>query len=322
MKAVAALVLVGLLGVSRGGAGYPGTDSSPYPAGVAPARPATLAGADFASSRAPAIQVTPLPRPELSSRPVSLITRSGKLVSIPGGCASVDGAYDLTLHFHGVPQKVDAEFKHAGVPGVLVVSNLGIGSGPYENAFATEGALDRWLQRVDDVVGEQCPRADHHIGRLALSAWSAGYGSVYRVLAHPDEADRVDAVLLSDGMHVGFDRKGYRQVDPLPMEPYDRFADRAVDGLKLMAVTHSSIVTPKYADTTETGDYLLRTHGVARESENKPGPIKGMLEISHGQKSGLSITGYAGADKKAHCRQLESMGTTLFPLLARRWSSN
>jgi hypothetical protein len=317
MKPVAPLVLVGLLGLSRGGAGYPASDHSPSPVEVAPARPATPAGTVFPSR---SIQVTPVARHALSGDAISLTTRSGKLVSIPGGCASVDGAYNVTLHFHGVPKKVEAAFEHAGVPGVLVVINLGIGSGKYEKAFAREGALETMLQKVDDVVGEQCPEADHHVGRVALSAWSAGYGAVYRVLFHTDEADRVDAVLLSDGLHVGFGDKGYRQVDPLQMEPYDRFADEAVDGLKLMAITHSSIVTPKYADTTETGDYLLRSHGVAQESEDRPGPIKGMVEVSHGEKSGLSITGYAGADKKAHCHQLDSIGTTLFPRLAQRWS--
>ncbi len=316
MKPVAALVLVGLLGVSRGGAGYPASDSSPSSTGVAPARPATPVGAEFHSG---GVQVTPVAS-NLSSAPISIHTRSGKLVSIPGGCASVDGAYDLTLHFHGVPSKVEAMFRDAGVPGVLVVINLGIGSGPYEKALAGKGALDALVQRVDDVVGDQCPKADHHVGRIALSSWSAGYGAVYRVLDRPHEADGVDAVLLSDGLHVGFSDKGYRQVNPLAMEPYDRFADQAVEGMKLMAITHSSIVTPDYADTTETGDYLLRTHGVSRQAENKPGPINGMVEVSHGQKSGLTITGYAGADKKAHCHQLDSMGTTLFPLLAKRWS--
>lgn len=319
MKPVAALVLVGLLGVSRGGAGYPASDSSPSSAGVAPARPATPVGTELST---PGIQVTPLPRPRLSSAPLSFLTRSAKLISIPGGCASVDGAYDLTLHFHGVPAKVEAAFKHAGVPGVLVVTNLGIGSGPYEKAFAMKGALETLVENVDEVVGDHCPRADHHVGRIALSAWSAGYGAVYRVLAHPHEADRVDAVLLSDGMHVGFSGKGYRQVNPLPMEPYERFADEAIDGMKLMAVTHSSIVTPKYADTTETGNYILRTHDVPLQTEHKPGPIKGMVEISYGQKGGLSIAGYAGANKEAHCHQLEAIGTTLFPLLARRWATH
>jgi hypothetical protein len=257
---------------------------------------------------------------DLSTTPVHVITRTGKVLFIPGGCAAVDGGYDLDVHFHGVPDVVGRDFTEAGVHGALVVINLGIGSGPYEDAFQFDGRLGLLLDRIDGLIGEQCPRAHHHIRRVALSAWSAGYGALYHILSHRHDAAFVDAALFADGMHVGLIKHWPRRLNTLAMIPYDHFAREAVAGKKLMAITHTSIQPSEYASTTETANHLTAILHLDLKMTHQAGPVHGMIETSHAAENGFHVVGFAGNDKQAHCNQLYAMGTTLFPLLAARWA--
>ncbi len=314
MRAVGSLVVAIVLLSSRGAATRTASEADHDAA-----RPAPLA-----QPAEPVVTpvVTPLatatPRPTQAAAPIRIQTRSGKVVVLPAGCGSASGAYDLVVHFHGAPSRVVPMFERSGIDAVLVVVNLGQGSGPYEHAFAGKGALDDLLTGVDDVIATRCGDAPRHAARLALSSWSAGYGATYRILAHADEAARVDTVLLADGLHVGF-RGGYRRVDELQIAPFERFADAAARSEKLMGITHSSIVPPHYASTTETADYLLSSHGVDPRKEHVRGPRKTMTEISRGDRGSLHVRGFAGTGPDDHCDQLYAMGDTLFPLLAARW---
>jgi len=91
---------------------------------------------------------------------------------------------------------------------------------------------------------------------------SAGYGAILHIIDRAKDAARVDAVLLADGMHVGFEPVGFRKVSAISMAPFTLFADEAIAGKKLFAITHSTIQTP-YASTTETAEFLARHRGLA-----------------------------------------------------------
>jgi hypothetical protein len=165
-----------------------------------------------------------------------------------------------------------------------------------------------------------CPGASHTIKRIALSGWSAGYGAIWRILERNGSDERIDAVLLSDGLHGGFvGPSRSRQVDPLPMEPFAQFSEQAVRGDKLMAITHSSIMTETYASTTETADFLINDNGLCRARLHAQGPRADMVMTSRVDAGNLHIQGYAGDDKLAHCDQLHAIGDTLLPWLAARW---
>lgn len=253
--------------------------------------------------------------------PQRRVTHGGRVVFIPNGCSSVQKPYDLVVHFHGAPTAMEPAFDKSGVGGVLAILNLGIGSGAYEDAFQVPGAFQELLGRVTTVVSEMCPGASMKLDRIALSSWSAGYGAVWHIIDRQSNADRIDAVLLSDGLHVGFepDKKRERVVNSASMAAFTLFADRAVNGEKLFAITHSSIVTP-YASTTETANYLLQQENIPRISLNEQGPRPNMIQISRGDRGALHVLGYAGNDKPDHCDQLHAIGDTLFPYLRDRWA--
>src|SRR5579883_806884 len=114
----------------------------------------------------------------------------------PASALEANRAYDLLVHFHGEPAWVEPPVERARLGAVVVTVNLGEGSGVFEAAFKSPRALDALLastQRAIDASG-RAPGA--RLGRIALSGWSAGFGAVGAVLAQPELAERIDAVLL------------------------------------------------------------------------------------------------------------------------------
>jgi hypothetical protein len=189
---------------------------------------------------------------------------SGGLLMLPPAFSSADGRYDLLLHLHGNTDLVEESVAFSGLNAVLVIMNLGTGSGPYEDRFANPGVLPEIIDRAQALM-EKRGLVHPTLRRLALSGWSAGYGGVLKVLEQPALAARVDAVLLMDGIHVGYQPESHELLlDRLA--PFTRFAKEAVEGRRLFSITHTHIVPMgNYAGTRETTDALLRLVGVARE---------------------------------------------------------
>jgi hypothetical protein len=233
----------------------------------------------------------------------------------------VEQPFDLLVHFHGAPSAVEPAFERSSIDGVLAVLNLGSGSGRYDEAFQAAGSFDALLARTTSVVRDLCPGAKGSVRRVALSAWSAGYGSVFRILEKPDTAARVDAVLLADGLHAGFEygRRNERRPAAVQMSPFIAFADEAVAGKKLFALTHSSIGTP-YASTTETANFLLSEVNVERQAASVPPFRPGMSVRSRADVESFHVLGFNGSNEAAHCDHLHAFGETLLPYLKERWT--
>jgi hypothetical protein len=252
--------------------------------------------------------------------PKRIVTTGGRVVYLPNGCRTVSRPFDLLVHFHGAPTALEPAFERSDIDGVLVILNLGIGSGRYDEAFRYPGSFDAMLTRTASVLQELCPNAVSTPARIALSAWSAGYGAVFRILDHEKDAKRVDAVLLADGLHANFELGGESEhrIEVEQMAPFVTFADEAVAGKKLFAITHSSILTP-YASTTQTTDFLLAQENVERVPANVPPPRPGMLPLTRGDAGNFHVMGFAGDNEQAHCDHLHAFADTLLPYLKQRW---
>ena len=250
--------------------------------------------------------------------PKRAVAPGSRVVSLAAGCRTVSKPYDLLVHFHGAPAVVEAAFEHSGIDGALVIYNLGIGSGAYEDPYSIPNSYDHMLESITVAVRELCPSAAAP-KRVALSGWSAGYGAILHIIDRAKDAARVDSVLLADGMHVGFEPVGFRKVSAISMAPFTLFADEAIAGHKLFAITHSSIQTP-YASTTETAEFLLDTEGLAVDRTQVPGPRPGMVRTSRADREGFHMLGFAGEDKAAHCDHLFAFGELLLTPLAERWA--
>ncbi len=246
------------------------------------------------------------------------VAPGSRVISLTAGCRAAEQPYDLLIHFHGAPPVLESAFERSGIDGVLVIYNWGIGSGAYEDPFAAPGTFSQVLASITAGVRELCPTAAAP-KRIGLSAWSAGYGAVWRILDREGDAARVDSVLLSDGLHAGFvGNERERHVNPAQMAAFELFAEQAVADKRLFAITHSTIETP-YASTTETAQYLLDAAGVDRITVSMPGPRPDMQLTSRADRGSLHVRGFAGQDKPAHANQLYAFGDLLLPYLRERW---
>ncbi|MBN1608992.1 MAG: hypothetical protein JW940_20360 [Polyangiaceae bacterium] len=258
--------------------------------------------------------------PELVSDPFErLMSKAGNTVLIPADCLPWDGPYDVIIHFHGVYTALEPALARSGLAAVMVITEDGIGARAYSQKYQFEGSLDWLLRGVQTLMQARCPMPGRRIGRVTLSAWSAGYAAVQQILSWPENFDRVDAVLLEDGLHARLNDDG--TVAERDMRPFVDFAREAVAENRLMAITHSAIVTNGYASTTETTDYLLDALGIERVSESGAVNSYGMVLTSSADEGALHLRGYAGEDRAAHGAHQRAVGITLLPTLRQWWSA-
>ncbi|HYO97403.1 MAG TPA: hypothetical protein VER33_22985 [Polyangiaceae bacterium] len=218
---------------------------------------------------------------------------------VPKRRPSSPGGVDVVVHFHG-HEPARKEWVHVMDGPVLVGIDLGLGSGPYETAFAGPDALKTLLDSVERQLTKRWGKV--RLRNVALSAWSAGYGAVQGILSHPRGRERVDAVILLDGLHCGYRGQSLNEAQ---LRPFMSFSELAAGGEKLMVVTHSSIIPPGYASTTETANFLVRHLG-GRPQAAKPraSDPMGLELISRFSRRGFHLRGFAGNDKLDHCAHL------------------
>ena len=257
---------------------------------------------------------------------------AGGLLSILPEFSSADGRYDLILFFHGNPNLVEESFATGKLNAVVVNWTLGIGSGAYEEKYSNNpGGLRDTVQKVDAEMARRGLK-NAKAKRIALTAWSAGYGAIVRILENASNIDDVDTVILLDGIHASFLPDG--SLDPLRIEPWARFARRAIFGDRLFVITHSEIKPLEYPGTHATTDSLLQVlqlkrteggvqpefpplkslHGVPK---SKLVPLLPLTEVHQGN---FHVYGYGGEGVEDHIAHLVMMGSTAVPHLAKRWA--
>lgn len=238
------------------------------------------------------------------------------LLAPRSGGLTPSGQFDLLVHFHGADAARKSIVRSGSGLFVLGV-DAGIGSGAYRTAFASPKDFETLLERAEYFVAEHAQRKRARIRHIALSAWSAGYGAVGAILTQK-VARRVDAVILLDGLHADYAEPGSSTPKGKPLVPFIDFAKQALRGDKEMLITHSEIVPPGYASTSETSAYVLEALGVRTK------PAKGNafgLELFTQFRSGdLGIAGYRGKDKPAHCAHLQLL-RDIVPRLEKSWKT-
>jgi hypothetical protein len=200
----------------------------------------------------------------------------------------------------------------AAAPGryVLAVVNLGGGSAAYERPLSDSAAWTTLLRRVRD---ETASRSGGRVrlGRVIVSAFSAGYGGVRALLSEARTAEAIDAVILLDGLHTSYvpELKVLAEggaLDTTKLVPFLRFARRAAAGHASLLITHSEIFPGTFASTTETADWLISSLGLARTPVLAWGP-GGMQQLSEVRRGRLTILGFAGNTGPDHIDHLHGL---------------
>jgi hypothetical protein len=276
--------------------------TSPSAARGAPPTPSAFHPAATAAAEPAPVPLDALPR-AITFHQTN--TYNGAIVYVPDGCHD---SYDLILHFHGAHPYVRDLVEKANINAVVAVFNSGNGAEKYSQAFGAGGTLSSLLRQIDMATAPLCPGGK--LGRVALMAWSAGYGAAEKLVTRDEDRERVDAILLADGLHAGFTDRWKRTFAPNALQAFRDFGALAKDGKKLFAITHSSIMTDGYGSTTECSRLLLKALEIPCDDQ-----------LISGKSGNFSIEGFTGDDKAAHIVQFRKMDTTLLSKLRARWAA-
>lgn len=252
-------------------------------------------------------------------------TSFGTYLAPKAGFADDDCGVDLIFHFHAA-QMAEKDWRAAGVNAVIVSATFGMGTGAYADAFSDPMRFERMM---NEVLADLSRRAAKplHARRVSLFAWSAGFAAVSRILSVPKFYNAVDTVVLLDGLHSNYidpkikkSSQGAVHVDVRGLSNFIKFAEDAKRGTKAMVLTHSSILTPDYANSTEANQALLGQVGVPIVSTNPPLPIYGeMKEIERADSGNLHMRGFLGTTAHDHINHLHLIDDMIREFCEPRW---
>jgi hypothetical protein len=223
----------------------------------------------------------------------------------PWFTAKKDG-YDLIIHFHGVGRWQEANIEHAKLNVAVVSVNVGAGTEPYSNAFKKPEAFERLLADTQAEIAKSGRAENAQLRRLALSAWSAGFSSVAKVMTE-SVTPRVDAVLLADGFFTNFTEPKKRTVNVQGLEKFTKLADAARRDEKLFVITHTTIPTGPYPSVQECVAKLLKMINVPKTPAVTTGP-RNMRQFYVVDQGSFHIRGFQGTQAADHVKQLHAMG--------------
>ena len=242
----------------------------------------------------------------------------GQMIAPQRGGLTRSGRFDVMFHFHG-HEPVRKEWVKVMRGPVLVGIDLGLGSGPYASSFNSPQVFKNLVKSVEEAVAKHAGRKNARVRKVGLSAWSAGYGAVESILRTSFGRRKVDTVVLLDGLHSGYSGK---MVNEKQLKPFIEFAREARRKRRFMFVSHSSIIPPGYASTTETANFLIwKLGGKPRRTRPRGSDPMGLDLISRYTRGNFHVRGYSGNDKMDHCAHIGLLKDVLKVHVRPRWRS-
>lgn len=281
-------------------------------------------------------RVPPTPPPDMRSQypspmvdytrphhriPLDSVPDAGVTVDLPGSVRGTlyvpdavknESRVDLLIHFHGDGRVARHAVDRHAASWVLFHAQWGHGSSAYGRPVGEIGA-EALLDTIRRAVRARLPNAT--ISRIVLSGWSAGYGAIRAMIGDGTVAERVDGIMLLDGLHCSYVPEGQvladgGALDSLQMRPFLDWARRAADGEKSFLITHSAVFPGTYASTTETAEYLLRQLGIGRQPQLAEGPV-GMQQTSVAGRGRFLVLSFAGNSAPDHVDHYHGLGEFL-----------
>jgi hypothetical protein len=219
----------------------------------------------------------------------------------------------------------ERQMKESGMNAVFVSCGYGIGSGAYADALGNPARFGRMLDELVKNLETQTGKKGLHVRHLALASWSAGFAAVSKILGVDRYYAMVDTVILNDSLHSQYIHptpkkaaQGAERVNVAMMRSFVRFAKDAAAGQKTMTITHSSIVPPDYASSSEATQALLTAIDVPSTIVDEPGS-RGMTLIKRADRGNLHVRGFRGRGPKDHFEHLYLIGESLRSWVVPRW---
>ncbi|MEQ9325595.1 MAG: hypothetical protein RIF41_40895 [Polyangiaceae bacterium] len=262
-----------------------------------------------------------------------LVIGEGMVLHVPD-ILPIGEELDLLIHFAGRTTLVEDSVARAGLRAAVVIANLGEGSGPYMEKLGGPEAFRKLVGLVEERIVELGMPPGCKVRRVAVSSFAAGYGAVLKLVSQPSTLERIDAVLVMEGLYTSYADPQKREVDMQRIAPYVELAKMAKDGDKLFVITHSQMMSEEFATAKAVSDAILDAVQIGREPASDSPPRvelrsskslfaggRVFLEAETTARSGaLFVRGYAGKTAGHHVAHLAQMSVTVLPLLVDRWS--
>ena len=210
------------------------------------------------------------------------------------------------IHFHTPDWLAIGEHRRAGYRFPLVSIYLGAGSERYRVPFREAGPFERLMAEIEQQLSRRQNRVVR-LERLDVASFSAGYGAVRELVKQPAAFGRIRRIVLSDSLYGGLlapDKAGGRRVvEPAHVDCWVPFVRAAMRCEKAFVVTHTQVVTPSYASTSECASALLAAVGVtsAPAAPRLASAGDGDFPLLRRADAGcFHIWGYAGTNAAAH----------------------
>lgn len=220
--------------------------------------------------------------------------------------------FDLLIHFHGASYVSNYAATHHKGNLIAVMVSLGSGSKVYGDAFEDSTKLS---SLVDSIVTGTEQNLSHKIKirHVTLSGFSAGYGAIRKILSSQSNYDRVDAVLLLDGIHASYipERTVLAEGGTIDSTGLNAFINLARDASKKNSkkkflISHSEIFPGTFVSTTEATDYIAQFLQIKIIPVLRWGPL-GMQQISEVRQNHFAIMGFAGNTARDHVDHLQGL---------------
>jgi len=290
----------------------------------------SIGSASCSNDRPPPVKVVesaapaPAPAPEPPKAAQAATPYRAKLQSrgaelyLPTWFSPHPGGYDLIVHFHGLGKLQEGNLDRSQLNAAVVTVNLGVSTDLYGNAFRDPASFPKLLAEAQEEIERSGRAPGAKVNRIALSAWSAGFVSVAKIMSQPANAEKIDSVIVADGFFTSLTNIKKRTVNASSIERFATLAQAATKDEKLFAISHSSIPTVDYASTEETAAKLLEMTASTKTPSSNVGP-RNMHETYVVDRGAFHVKGYEGVTAGDHIKQITGLGETLYPYLRERW---
>ena len=127
-------------------------------------------------------------------------------------------------------------------------------------------------------------------------------------------------MILLDSLHAGYADEQTHTLKAEQLTPFIAFAKRAAAKQTFMFMSHSSIIPPGYASTTEVAGYVVGKLGSKPKKANRQ-DVLGLDMIDRFDKGNYHMRGYTGDDKPDHCAHIGLMADIVRAHLEPRWKT-
>lgn len=216
-----------------------------------------------------------------------------------------DGKFDLVFHLHSASWAAEDQVYKANANAILFNIHLGGFSSSYQNYFVNQSYFQNILDTVAAILDRNGIISNPQIKHLIMTSFSAGYAGVREILKNSAYYDKINVLTLADGLHCNSDST----TRTIQMKDFLSFAKDAHDKLKIMFLTHSSILTSGYDNTTQTANYLISRIGSLRVPYSAIDEIG--TQYSRCDTGYFHLKGYYGDTANDHLKHLYAMNRIL-----------